>query len=205
MTKDVVELITADHREVEKLFQQLQAGGKDRVAVLDRVGALLIAHSRAEEERVYPVIAKNAPGEKGQVAHSEDEHEQAEQLIKRLQATDPESKQFDTLVTELVEAVKHHVETEESEILPALRQAVDEKQLRELGTTFKERREEALAEAEQEAAKRRRDDEPTKDELYRRAQKEDIPGRSSMTKEELAGALEAQGFGPPAPTAPRGG
>ncbi|WP_030245680.1 hemerythrin domain-containing protein [Streptomyces sp. NRRL S-350] len=193
MTKDVVELITADHREVEKLFQHLQAGGGDRVAVLDRVGALLIAHSRAEEERVYPVVATDAPGEKDQMAHSEDEHAQAEHLIRRLQATDPQSKHFDTLVAELVEAVRHHVETEESEILPALRQAMDEERLRELGVKFQERREEALAVAERQAAERHGDDEPTKDELYRQAQEADIPGRSRMAKQELADALEAEG------------
>ncbi|MFI9161419.1 hemerythrin domain-containing protein [Kitasatospora aureofaciens] len=192
MPKDVIELITADHREVEKLFDRLRAGGADRVAVLDRVGALLVAHSRAEEERVYPVVAKRAPGEKDQVAHSEDEHEQAEGLIRRLQATDPGSEKFGSLVTELVEAVRHHVETEESEVLPALREAVDSKQLHELGGKFRERREEALAEAEREAAERRRGGEPTRDELYRQAREAEISGRSSMTKQELADALEHQ-------------
>jgi hypothetical protein len=45
-----------------------------------------------------------------------------------------------------VGAVTHHVEEEESEILPALRDALDAGRLEELGEAFERRRIEELAE-----------------------------------------------------------
>lgn len=186
MAQDVIELITSDHREVERLFDQLKAGQGNSSALLEEVGRLLIAHNRAEEERVYPVVAREASDEKGQVRHSQEEHEQAEELLRQLQETDPAEEQFATLVEQLVEAVTHHVETEESEVLPALREAVDERRLEELGQEFSRRRQEVMEEAE---SRVRSAEQPSREDLYREAQDADIPGRSQMNEEELADAV----------------
>lgn len=65
---DVVEMIMADHREVERLFDILKNQPDQRAMVLPTVAALLIAHSRAEETEVYPV-ARTEAGETEEVAH----------------------------------------------------------------------------------------------------------------------------------------
>ena len=70
---DVVELIKYDHREVERLFDQLQKDPTTRGLNFPVVCALLIAHSRAEESEVYPV-AKDEAGETEEVSHSQGEH-----------------------------------------------------------------------------------------------------------------------------------
>ncbi|NYI05281.1 hemerythrin domain-containing protein [Allostreptomyces psammosilenae] len=186
MAKDVIDLITADHRVIEKLFDKLKSGKGDRSALVEEVGRLLVAHSKAEEERVYPIVAKAAPDEKGQVRHSEEEHAEAEQLVERLRGTDPGAKEFDTLVEQLVDAVTHHVQTEETEVLPALREAVDRDRLLDLGSQFDSRRRQVLQEFEQGGA----DEEGmSREELYQKAREEDVPGRSRMKKDELAEAL----------------
>jgi hemerythrin superfamily protein len=70
MSGDVVDLIMADHREVERLFEDLKRHPENRPLVVPVLSALLTAHSRAEEAEVYPV-AKAEAHETDEVAHSQ--------------------------------------------------------------------------------------------------------------------------------------
>ncbi len=143
MAKDVTALIEADHREVEKLFDQLKSGKGDRAGLAQEVGRMLLAHSKAEEALVYPVAAKDA-GEKQEIKHSKQEHQEAEQLIHQLQQAEPDDSEFDQLVDQLVDAVSHHVQEEESEVLPAMRESLGKDRLAELATEFSDRRKQEL-------------------------------------------------------------
>ncbi|MGH3462435.1 MAG: hemerythrin domain-containing protein, partial [Kribbellaceae bacterium] len=80
MPGDVVDLIMQDHREVERLFDQLESNPDKRPNLLPVLTTLLTAHSRAEETEVYPV-ARDEAGETEQVAHSQEEHLLADQLL----------------------------------------------------------------------------------------------------------------------------
>ncbi|GAB2583014.1 hypothetical protein GCM10027168_14630 [Streptomyces capparidis] len=188
---DAIELITSDHREVERLFEQMQSRKDDRATLAEEVAHMLIAHSRAEEEQVYPVIAREAPDEEDQVQHGEEEHQQAERLARTLKDTDPGSEEFDRVLEQLVEAVTHHVETEENEVLPALREAVDDKRLNELGDAFWRKRQEVLTGLESGGDI----GDMTREELYEKAKEADVPGRSGMKKDELVEALREQDQG----------
>ena len=70
MPQDVVELIMQDHREVERLFDQMQSHPDQRPMLVPVVTTLLIAHSRAEEAEVYPA-ARDEAGESEEVAHTQ--------------------------------------------------------------------------------------------------------------------------------------
>src|SRR4051794_30678164 len=87
-TPDVVDLIMADHREIERLFTALREQPDQRALLVPELASLLIAHSRAEEAEVYPVARQEA-GETDQVAHSQEEHEEADAVLGELQALDP--------------------------------------------------------------------------------------------------------------------
>ncbi|MCK2217634.1 hemerythrin domain-containing protein [Actinomadura sp. ATCC 31491] len=179
MATDVITLITKDHRTVESLFDRLKKGEGDIKATVAELHALLIAHARAEEDRVYPGLDAH---------HSVEEHKEAEVLLDALVRAQPGTPEFRTTLQQLIESVQHHVEEEESELLPALRKSAGEKRLQELGRAFKERRDaelKALGVPQQGSAEG-----ATKAELYEAAQKADIPGRSQMDKEELAAALK---------------
>jgi hemerythrin superfamily protein len=141
---DVINLITTDHRAMERLFDRLETDRSRRPELLKQVSAMLMAHARAEEEGVYPAIAREA-GEEDDIEHSEDEHQEAESLLKVLERTDPDSSEFDVRLHEFIDAVKHHIEDEETEILPALRQSVSKKRLNELGKAFDDRRRQELS------------------------------------------------------------
>lgn len=80
MTGDVVDMITDDHREVERLLGILQHNPEQRPLMVPVVAALLMAHDRAEEAEVYPA-ARTEAGEEEETAHSSQEHSQTEAVL----------------------------------------------------------------------------------------------------------------------------
>ncbi|WP_190394278.1 hemerythrin domain-containing protein [Nocardiopsis quinghaiensis] len=184
MADDAITLITQDHRRMEELFDRLQSEPDQRPRLLDEIEAMLTAHSRAEEDEVYPATAE-ASGERAQVQHSTEEHHEAEELLRRLKDCDPNSGEFDERCREFVDAVKHHVDEEESEVLPALRDAVSEKRVQELGRAFSERREQEMRRFGVGPGQI-----PKQRELYEEAERLDIRDRSKMDKDELAEAVQ---------------
>ncbi|MET7392128.1 hemerythrin domain-containing protein [Dactylosporangium sp. NPDC005572] len=134
MATDAVTLIVNDHRVMERVFDKLRSGHGDRQRLLDECAARLTAHSHAEEETVYPVLAEI--GEQEEAHRGADEHHQAERLLHDLQRMSPKGPDFEDLLEDFVEAVRHHVEEEETVMLPALQEAVPAERLDELGTAF---------------------------------------------------------------------
>jgi hypothetical protein len=190
MPSDAITLIKDDHRLLERLFEQLQAAGADRRTLVDEVAARLTAHARAEEREVYPAIKEADPAEGEEVDHAYHEHWEAEHLLGKVRNL-VGSPHFDEALTQLVAAVKHHVEEEESEVLPALEKAVDRETLVRLGEAFDTARQHELAQAGLASPDALGD--ATRDELYEMARAADIHGRSSMTKDQLSQALREQG------------
>jgi len=195
MAADAVTLIKNDHRLMEELFAQLKAAKGDRRALVTEVQARLSAHARAEEAEVYPTLAK-AAGEKAEVEHGTYEHLEAEHKLRKVSNL-IDSPHFSQALDEFVAAVDHHVQEEESELLPALKKATDKETLDRLGAAFERARLDELSTSGYEQAPRSTepaDDlaEATRDELYEKAQKADIPGRSHMKKEDLIEALRDQ-------------
>jgi hemerythrin superfamily protein len=184
---DIITMLKNDHRELKRLFDMMTEDRSSRPLALPLAVAMLEAHSEAEVDRVYPVLAREA-GEEEEAEHAADEHHQAESLGKHLLEMDWESKEFDRALEEWVNAVLHHVEEEENEILPALGEALGSDRLQELGLEFAERRSRRLA-GQPLGARGRTGagtEDATRTELYEKAQELDIEGRSTMSKEELA-------------------
>lgn len=175
MATDVVDLIIQDHREVERLFEELKAHPEKRLNLVPVLMTLLTAHSRAEESEVYPVAAAEA-GEADDVAHSQEEHIEADKLLEKLAAADPDSAAFDRTLGELVDAVTHHVQEEESKVLPGMRSQLSDQRRAELGIAFAQSREMHLG---------KQPADTTKDDLIQQARNAEIPGASQLGKDEL--------------------
>jgi hemerythrin superfamily protein len=188
MASDAVTLIKNDHRLMEQLFERMRTEKKQRAALVKECIARLSAHSWAEEEKVYPAIVQADPPEQGEVYHGVEEHHEAEQLLHKLEETDPNSDEFDAVLEKFTAAVLHHVEEEETKILPALAESVNPARLVELGAAFEERRMAVLTEHGIGGAGTPVD-ELSRDELYEKAKEAGVSGRSSMTKDELARAV----------------
>jgi hemerythrin superfamily protein len=179
MSGDVVELIMQDHREVERLFEALRTDPAKRPGLVPVLTTLLAAHSRAEEAEVYPAAADEA-GASDDVEHSQEEHVEADELLAQLADADPTSEAFDQILNKVIDAVTHHVEEEESSVLPAIKERLSDQRRAELGEAFLASRAEHLGD---------QPDDITKAELEQQAANLDLPGASGMSKEELQQAL----------------
>lgn len=130
---DVIALIEHDHHEVEDLFAKFKSTKDEAVAT--QICDELDKHADAEEKAVYPAIEAQVPDGKSMVEEAVDEHKEARQLIGRIRQTkDPDH--LAQLVNDLEQAISHHVEEEESEVLPKMREAMNTDELEELGEAF---------------------------------------------------------------------
>lgn len=146
---DVIEMILADHREMERLLREVRDTSADRRAALEQLSHLLVAHAEAEERHVYPVLERKADDEEveEEVAHGEEEHAEINELLLDAleKADDLDSEDFDEALEELGEMVHHHLSEEERNVLNPARDLVDMDQREELGETFLASRRQMLA------------------------------------------------------------
>lgn len=179
MDSNVVDLIMNDHRELERIFDQLMNQPDKRPSLVPVMITLLTAHSRAEESQVYPAAADAGGSE--DVQHSQKEHLEADQLAAAVAETDYDSPEFPEALQKLIDAVKHHVEEEESTVLPGMRENLDAARLDELGQAFLASRAEHLGDMPEDI---------TKGELQQQAENADISAPSGASKDELKATLE---------------
>jgi hemerythrin superfamily protein len=130
---DVIQLIEHDHREVEDLFAKFRTT-KD-ASIPPQICDDLDKHADAEEQALYPAIEADVPNGESMVKEAVDEHKEARQLIGRIRQTKDED-HLAELMHELEQAVAHHVDEEESEVLPKTRAALSPERLEELGKKF---------------------------------------------------------------------
>jgi len=136
--RDVVDLLSADHREFDRIFTELEGlRGRTEPEILQRKRELvdevtigLVKHSVAEETQVYPRVEKQV--DKEEAEHSKHEHAEAEETMKRLERMDAGDPGFDAAVTELIGEIRHHVEHEESRMFTELRATFTREQLVEM-------------------------------------------------------------------------
>jgi hemerythrin superfamily protein len=120
---DAISLLKADHRTVEKLFDEYEnASRKDRkFKIAMQICEELTLHALVEEQGFYPP-AKAALGEDADlVSEATVEHASLKWLIEQLQSEDVESELYDSKVKVLQEYVSHHVKEEEKEMFPKLK------------------------------------------------------------------------------------
>ncbi|MGV9304223.1 hemerythrin domain-containing protein [Nonomuraea sp. NPDC004354] len=134
---DVIAVLTHDHREVERMFTELeQLGTADvdrRQTLTEKVIIELVRHSVAEEAYLYPAVRDLLP-DGDQLADRElAEHAQAEETMKQLERTDADEAGHAELLARLMAEIRDHVAEEEGELFPRLRSAADTEQLAELG------------------------------------------------------------------------
>lgn len=135
---DVVTLIKAQHRQMEKLLDSAQAEDTDTLALLHQVSDLLLPHSEAEESFVYPAIRAHDSSEDDEVKDGTAEHHHIESLMRELLAEDPDGPGYDGKLAALIGELRHHVEEEEEELLPVLSDKATAEEREQLGARFAE-------------------------------------------------------------------
>lgn len=113
MMTDGIDLLKADHRKAEALFEEYKSAAPARkTAIIQEVCAELIMHTRLEEEIFYPACREAAADEEP-LNEAQVEHDGAKLLIADLLAGDPNDPYRDAKLKVLSEQIKHHVAEEE--------------------------------------------------------------------------------------------
>jgi hemerythrin-like domain-containing protein len=132
---DVVDILTKDHHDVIDLIQQIKSSssGQERRDKTDVVIAELVRHSVAEEMYVYPVMESDLPDGKESVEHDTAEHKELEREMATLEDLKGDADGFLEAIGKLEATLRDHVNDEEQDQFPALRQHLSADQLVKMG------------------------------------------------------------------------
>ena len=186
---DALSLLTADHNRVRGLFARFQeAEEKDDTATMTELAAKIIVelevHTTIEEEIFYPEV-KGADEElKDTVDEGIEEHHVAKVLISEVKALSPDDDAWAAKMKVLIESVEHHAGEEEEEMFPETRKNFDKAALEDLGIRLEARKAQLGAPT---AADK---EQFTTEQLKELAREQEIPGRSSMDREELVATVD---------------
>jgi hemerythrin superfamily protein len=129
---DVTQLLERDHRAVEQLFSQYEQDQDEDV--LAQICGDLDVHMSLEEELVYPRLAELDPQ---MDEHARTEHAEAKDLVAQIRSGD---RDMSTLVEQLQQTIQAHVQEEESETFPLMRERLAGDELARLGTEVERRK-----------------------------------------------------------------
>src|SRR6185437_11233954 len=142
MSTDAIVLLKADHKEVKRLFREFQAAGKGarqrKAQLVEQIIAELTAHTYIENQVMYPEVRKLLPDLEDDVLESYEEHHVADVLCLELSQMSPADEHFIAKTTVLIENVEHHVEEEETDWFPKVREGLSRTQLSEIGVRLLE-------------------------------------------------------------------
>jgi len=143
--QDAIQLLRADHRKVQALFDQFEkARGDDKkVELAQEICAELKVHAQIEEEIFYPA-ARKALKKQDLIDEATVEHASAKDLIAQIEQARAGDELFDAKVTVLGEYIKHHVKEEQNELFPQVKKT--KLDLKALGRELAERKDALTAE-----------------------------------------------------------
>ena len=121
--QDAIALLEADHREVAGYFDAFGAAtdGAEKKRLAAKICLALKVHTQIEEELFYPP-AREKTGNGDLIDEALVEHAGAKTLIAQIEAMAPGQPLYDARMKVLAEQVRHHVQEEETELFPEVRE-----------------------------------------------------------------------------------
>lgn len=98
----------------------------------------LVRHAAIEEAAFHPTVRDPLPAADEEIAHDLEERQEAKELLDRLDGIEPSSDEYDAVMEESIPAIRHHVEEEENDLFPRVREALTADELDELGDTMEQ-------------------------------------------------------------------
>lgn len=143
---DAVQLLKADHRQVEEWFEQFEKSRSDakKTKLAAQICNALKVHTTIEEEIFYPAFLK-ATGDEDTNDEAWVEHASAKKLIAEIEKGGPGADKWDAKVHVLSEMIKHHVKEEEQRDGMFAKAKRSDMDLDELGTKMAVRKKELEA------------------------------------------------------------
>jgi len=137
----IFSLIKADHKEVEELFARIEKtterAAKTRQRLYAKLRDAITRHSDAEETAVYPRL-KQKSGTQEIAFESIEEHDVAKFLLRKLDATPYDSREWTAQICVLQENIEKHVEEEEGEMFKLMKRALSQEELQMMAADFEQ-------------------------------------------------------------------
>ena len=137
MSTDAIVILKDDHKQIRKVFRDFQAAGEEAAArkgkLVNTMIEMLTQHTYIENEVMYPRVRALLPELEDDVLESYEEHHVADVLVMELSAMQPTDERFDAKTTVLIENVEHHMDEEEKDWFPKVREGLGRKQLQQIG------------------------------------------------------------------------
>jgi len=137
MSTDAIVFLKDEHQQIRKLFRDFQAAGENATVtkgkLTTKIIELLTIHTYLENEIMYPEVRALLPDLEDEILESYEEHHVADVLCMELFAMKPDAERFDAKVAVLIENVTHHMDEEEQEWFPKVRQGLRRSGLQDMG------------------------------------------------------------------------
>jgi hemerythrin superfamily protein len=183
---DPTKLLEADHRAAEDLIEEIrEAEGDEKMRLLRTLETELRGHMQIEEQVLYPAMVPVTGAEP--VEEGTNEHDVARTALAEVLRLAPDEPGFPSALDALEAAIEHHVEDEEEDVFPKLRDEGEEILGDVLPSFLDMRRGLGMPLDGERLAKGL-----TKEELLDEARSAGIDGTSDMDKGELADAVAAR-------------
>jgi hemerythrin superfamily protein len=147
VSTDALVLLKEDHKEMRRLFKAFQDAeegpASQRQKLVGQILEALTVHTYLENEVMYPEVRKLLPDLEDDILESYEEHHVADLLCAELVTMDASDERFTAKTTVLIQNVQHHLEEEEQEWFPKVREALGRNQLQEIGERMIELRKDA--------------------------------------------------------------
>lgn len=127
----------SDHVTLDELLQRLgRTTGPEQDAVLVRIYRLVFPHAFAEESVLWPVMRRALPDGHELTLEVEQEHQEVNELVKRLDALPAGGPERQAILDRLTAVLRDDVRDEEDVLFPRLQAVVSPARLRLLGVLW---------------------------------------------------------------------
>lgn len=127
----------ADHEKLDTLLRRLaKASPEDQLPVLLELYRLVFPHAFAEEAVLWPVMRRVLPDGEELTLQVEQEHQEVNELVTRLEALELGSRERQPALDRLADVLRDDVRDEEDELFPRLQARVSAGRLRLLGVAW---------------------------------------------------------------------
>lgn len=137
--ESIVDHIKKDHQKTNEQLMELEKRVQGRPTsqhpVFPTMKKEVLGHMAAEEKLLYPLLEQEM---RDKVQEAIKEHNEARQHLEHLTAGNMPEDEWARHLQMLKQGIQHHVQEEESQVLPAAQRIVGDQKLRELGPQFKQ-------------------------------------------------------------------
>lgn len=143
---DGIEALEKDHDRIRSLFCELESNTEPEKLQdsFEKLGNILTIHAEAEEQVLYPQ-ASSYEGTAELIDKGRQEHDKGDELVLAIKSLNPKEAEFKQKMGELQTFMLNHLDDEEKQLFPRVRQYMSDRKLEELGKEIRETKAEVAA------------------------------------------------------------